>query len=213
MRGPFEAALWAYPDHKNYVSVEQVWFPGVHSNVGGGYEDRRLSDIPLRWMLDRIETKGLGLKLYDDRPPIEGDPIGTLYESRTAWYALSRWRPKIRIINQWKPPKEGLIRFGGLPPHANPIAEMLHWSVLARWRESPRLENKVGEYRPINVAAALPTIYGRDLRFPTHVVGPENKPLDWVRSDNDFEFLKDLLPSEHGPPFAAERSRRQGEQL
>src|SRR5262249_6133187 len=29
----------------------QVWFPGVHSDVGGGYEDSRLSDLALEWMI------------------------------------------------------------------------------------------------------------------------------------------------------------------
>lgn len=30
----------------------EVWFRGVHSNVGGGYEDRGLSDIALTWMME-----------------------------------------------------------------------------------------------------------------------------------------------------------------
>lgn len=30
----------------------EVWFRGVHSNVGGGYQDRGLSDIALAWMLE-----------------------------------------------------------------------------------------------------------------------------------------------------------------
>ena len=35
--------------------IEQVWFPGVHSDVGGGYEDdRRLADLSLSWMLGRL---------------------------------------------------------------------------------------------------------------------------------------------------------------
>ena len=30
----------------------EVWFRGVHSNVGGGYPDRGLSDISLAWMME-----------------------------------------------------------------------------------------------------------------------------------------------------------------
>jgi type VI secretion system (T6SS) phospholipase Tle1-like effector len=30
----------------------EVWFRGVHSNVGGGYTDRSLSDIALAWMME-----------------------------------------------------------------------------------------------------------------------------------------------------------------
>lgn len=36
-------------------TVNQVWFGGVHTDVdvGGGYKQRRVSDIPLCWMIDR----------------------------------------------------------------------------------------------------------------------------------------------------------------
>ena len=54
-RKPFQAALWQNPFHQDFVRVEQVWFPGVHSDVGGGYDDHRLGDIPLRWLIDRLE--------------------------------------------------------------------------------------------------------------------------------------------------------------
>jgi hypothetical protein len=32
-----------------------VWFPGVHSNVGGGYEDMELSNITLAWMMSQLD--------------------------------------------------------------------------------------------------------------------------------------------------------------
>lgn len=37
---------------------KQVWFAGVHSNVGGGYAENesRLSDISLKWMLDEARS-------------------------------------------------------------------------------------------------------------------------------------------------------------
>lgn len=41
-------------------SVEEVWFPGVHSDVGGGYSESGISDISLRYMMDQAE--GLGLR-------------------------------------------------------------------------------------------------------------------------------------------------------
>ena len=50
----FEASVWRQPQHRGYLAVEQVWFPGVHANVGGGYEDRGLSDLTLDWMLKRL---------------------------------------------------------------------------------------------------------------------------------------------------------------
>jgi len=209
-RGPFGPSLWAYPDHKNYASVEQVWFPGVHSNIGGGYEDRRLSDLALRWMLDRIDAKGLGLKRYRDGPEIVGSPGGTLYESRTALYAYSRLVPRIRVINQSiREPIPGL-RLARLPPHANPIGEMLHWSVLDRWNRSPLPERDGGEYRPVNVEAALGTIYAPGLRFPTLVVGRRNEPLDWIGNDADYAELRGLMPPAHQAGLEAARAETTG---
>lgn len=42
-------------------SLREVWFAGVHSDVGGGYEPAkgRLSRVPLRWMLREARTAGL----------------------------------------------------------------------------------------------------------------------------------------------------------
>lgn len=37
----------------------QVWFRGVHSDVGGGNENTELSDIPLRWMMAKAVKVGL----------------------------------------------------------------------------------------------------------------------------------------------------------
>jgi uncharacterized protein (DUF2235 family) len=34
--------------------IEQVWFAGAHTDVGGGYERHGLSDITLAWMVDRV---------------------------------------------------------------------------------------------------------------------------------------------------------------
>lgn len=37
--------------------IEQVWFPGAHSDIGGGYDDDwRLADLALDWMLDRLRN-------------------------------------------------------------------------------------------------------------------------------------------------------------
>jgi uncharacterized protein (DUF2235 family) len=64
-RKPFLPTLWTDPgDAARRVNipgsnVEQVWFVGAHSNVGGGYADSGLSDIALKWMIDRATKNGL----------------------------------------------------------------------------------------------------------------------------------------------------------
>src|SRR5262245_40584340 len=49
-RADFEPTYWTGGDPKN---VEEVWFAGAHSNVGGGYDDAWLSNIALAWMAAR----------------------------------------------------------------------------------------------------------------------------------------------------------------
>jgi hypothetical protein len=57
-RGPFRPTLWKEaPDRTD--PVRQVWFTGVHSDVGGGYPEPDLAEIPLRWMVERATAAGL----------------------------------------------------------------------------------------------------------------------------------------------------------
>jgi uncharacterized protein (DUF2235 family) len=50
------------------ADLKEVWFAGVHSDVGGQYADHRLSDIALGWMADEAAAAGLRLdaKRYQD---------------------------------------------------------------------------------------------------------------------------------------------------
>jgi hypothetical protein len=59
-RQEYEAALWQ-PSERMDQRIEQVWFPGAHSNVGGGYRDDILADVTLAWMMDRASSCGLVL--------------------------------------------------------------------------------------------------------------------------------------------------------
>jgi len=59
---------------------QQVWFSGCHSDVGGSYleEESRLSDIPLKWMLEAAASVGLKydpavLRLYPDALGMQHD--------------------------------------------------------------------------------------------------------------------------------------------
>ena len=59
-RQDYDVCLWT-PKSKTGQAMEQRWFVGAHCDVGGGYADRRLSDLPLRWMQDKASALGLGL--------------------------------------------------------------------------------------------------------------------------------------------------------
>ncbi|MEO7008476.1 MAG: DUF2235 domain-containing protein [Caldimonas sp.] len=60
LRESFEPLLWTGCGH---ASLEQVWFPGAHADVGGGYlpGETGLSDAALLWMAAETEAKGLVL--------------------------------------------------------------------------------------------------------------------------------------------------------
>lgn len=70
-RKPFEPTLWvARPDRPADQELEQVWFSGVHCNIGGGYASSELSNIPLVWMMEHARRHGL--ELNQDPEVVEG---------------------------------------------------------------------------------------------------------------------------------------------
>ena len=89
-RKPFAPALWEVsdadiksPTFKQHI--EQTWFAGVHSNVGGGYPDGQLSDLALAWMYGKVESCGLALEPAA-KAALRGHCCGTLYDSMTLFY-------------------------------------------------------------------------------------------------------------------------------
>jgi uncharacterized protein (DUF2235 family) len=88
-RGPFKPSIWEQQENAAGQVLEQAWFAGVHSNVGGGYRDTGLSDAALAWMLEKAGSCGLVfdpemLASFEIRP----DPAGVLMDSRTLAYKL-----------------------------------------------------------------------------------------------------------------------------
>ena len=59
-RGPFRASLWQAKPKLGQI-VEQVWFSGVHSDVGAASGDPSLSDAPYQWIKARASAAGLAL--------------------------------------------------------------------------------------------------------------------------------------------------------
>jgi uncharacterized protein (DUF2235 family) len=62
-RKPFQPNLWSKPAGWS-GQLEQAWFAGVHSNVGGGYSPDGLANEALHWMVEKAEHLGLEV----DRP-------------------------------------------------------------------------------------------------------------------------------------------------
>jgi len=57
-RRPFAPTLWDFVDMPEDARLDQRWFAGVHSNVGGGYLDDGLSQIALHWLANAIRDAG-----------------------------------------------------------------------------------------------------------------------------------------------------------
>jgi uncharacterized protein (DUF2235 family) len=64
-RGEMEPTLWRswVPGSTALPKVMQVWFPGAHSDVGGGYREAKLAEAPLHWMSDEARLCGLNVNL------------------------------------------------------------------------------------------------------------------------------------------------------
>ena len=57
----FQPTIWDDYNEK-YQKVEQVWFSGAHTDIGGGFYEAGLSDIALEWMVQKAVSHGI--KLY-----------------------------------------------------------------------------------------------------------------------------------------------------
>jgi uncharacterized protein (DUF2235 family) len=125
-RKAFHPTPWD-PELLDYQTLEQVWFAGMHTDVGGGYAEQSLSDIPLQWMRD--EAVRLGLRIYPGhKVRIDPDPDGLMHDSRGG--GLARWYR--REVRAWDAVRRG-----------RPV---VHESVLARTRG--RNNRADSTYRP-----------------------------------------------------------------
>ena len=52
-RGPFKPTLWTQHPEAHDQVLQQRWFAGVHCDVGGGYPETALSEIPLQWIAEQ----------------------------------------------------------------------------------------------------------------------------------------------------------------
>lgn len=194
-RNPFEATLWRRPKFKIFNSVtEQVWFPGVHADVGGGYIpesarqgefSRALDDVTLDWMLKRV------LNSYPEFP---ADPEfwpstnadwvrAKQHESRRGIYlALRR---TLRSIGNYPLPAKSWHDYNGCyDRHAVAMCEKVHISALLRLGGT--LERSSVKYAPSNLLAALPVILGtygaadatKPSGVPIHVVKWSGEEFD-----------------------------------
>ena len=75
--------------------IDQVWFPGVHSNVGGGYPKQGMSLVALYWMMMKAEASRLRFVNCDwELIRDHQNCSDKLYDSRTGFAIYYRYKPR-----------------------------------------------------------------------------------------------------------------------
>jgi uncharacterized protein (DUF2235 family) len=153
-RGAFPPTLWtrkagrgALPEDQAHKQVlEQVWFAGSHSDIGGGYEDRSLSDISFLWMVSKAAaaaTDDGGRPLAFDEDYLRkkvNRSMGALADSAGGMW---RYLPKyVRALM-------------AKPPEGKETCEFVHSSVVRRYKWPKAGSFEPFPYRPKNASALL----------------------------------------------------------
>jgi len=127
-RRNFTPTLWHQQSWASGQTLEQRWFAGVHSNIGGGSHETGLSDLALVWLASKAKEAGLGHKGI----AATTNPKAPLGESWKSFYRLipRRYRPI------------------DVPTADGPTHEVVDESVLTRYRSDT-------SYRPPNLVAYL----------------------------------------------------------
>ena len=154
--------------------IQQVWFAGVHADIGGGYPENEsgLSKFPLLWMIEEAVKHGLSV----DRRTVnqlawgvqrKGSPFSYVapeiltdpHQSMTVPWRMVEWLPKADKYKEWMMRKSIMSHY--LPdaePRPIPSNAFIHKSVLHRMEAVPA-------YRPVNFPAEYQVV--PVLRRPT----------------------------------------------
>jgi uncharacterized protein (DUF2235 family) len=152
---------------RGFPLYAQRWFPGVHSNVGGGYQQHGLSDYALKWMAERAEENGLKLKnlpevqFAPDRS-FAPDPTEKIENSQTLGYRIAT----VLLVK--------IPRLLGLkavyPTKDHPLAKHINWigdyvRPLGAQEDVGAVTEKMGldpRYRPANIPAPIKSVSPSD---------------------------------------------------
>ena len=136
----------------------QVWFPGVHSDIGGGYRDKGIGDITWDFMMRQAARRGLVVDPDQITPRVTLQPLPRQHESFDAtWTALC---DRLHVI------PDGVRSIGptvrGQDGTALPVAGdvRLHPSLVSRLGQlcttvldEGKGTQREADYRPVNVTA------------------------------------------------------------
>lgn len=96
-RHTFHPVMWQLSDAdaKDPERIKQVWFAGVHSNIGGGYPKQGMSLVSLEWMMAEAAAAGLRFVKADrDFCKNHENVNDKLYNSRSGVGLYYRYKPR-----------------------------------------------------------------------------------------------------------------------
>jgi uncharacterized protein (DUF2235 family) len=142
-RFDFRPEIWL--DHADYQTMEQRWFPGSHSNVGGGYVHDGLANISFRWLIDVAAELSLAID-HDFIKPYRPYPQDRFYPStHIGFKSLELIRFRLG---------KGRRKLTGFPDESR---LSLDRSVIHRLKSRPQDHKRLRPYRPKNVIEYLAT--------------------------------------------------------
>jgi hypothetical protein len=183
-RKSFLPRVWDESDGK--ANVTQVWFAGMHSDVGGSYNQTGLAYETMVWMMERAGHHGLdfvdgALQDAEDK----SHEHGKLHNSRDGLTIFYRYAPRNIEALCTKSDGSGTSKLKGqIKIHQSVINRMIR----ATDRYAPGLlptEFNVVDSPIANKNDQL-VAYGLDSKVDPHVIDPpreippENKPSEWV---------------------------------
>jgi uncharacterized protein (DUF2235 family) len=150
--------------------IKEVWFAGVHSDVGGGYPDSALSHVPLIWMLEELERATDGLRFRAGA--VDGfrgaaSAFGPLHDSRHGPSVTYRYDPRSTTGKQTN-------RKDLPPPSCITVSSSAWFSARTITRQSP-CRATPGWSFPTGGRRILSRPRGRIPR-PSIMIGPHSTP-------------------------------------
>ena len=188
-RDAFQPLLWDEVHEAELVKtkqvtdgrLQQVWFTGMHSDVGGGYPDESLSYVSLLWMMEEAKNADLRtLNTITDRFVALASSAGPIHDSRHGLAAYYRYQP--RKIAAWLDPvdpttfglRDPIIRDSHGRPKGLLRSVSVHESVIAR------IATGTDRYAPITLPARFdivpPQVEGENVPQADSAGGTGNPP-------------------------------------
>jgi hypothetical protein len=146
--------------------ITQVWFAGVHANVGGGYPDDSLAQIPLYWIMEEARACGLTFKAANPEAIAEirsaQDKDGRLYDSRSGFASYYRYGPRrlSRLSNE--------LFSRTLADEVEISVPKIHETVLRRIQNNAHVYAPIGIPHKYDVVVTVPNTQGSGATFQVH---------------------------------------------